>query len=172
MLYKYHPVLKVYNFQRLKWDYFGFSDHRMISRQKALNSLRMIERLSRGKGRNQLVGSQRVKPSNRAGRKIQASQISTLHGLRRKIIRKEFPRLLTKQYSHGRVQMGHIRILVVPFLNFQFCTLQEIKQNKLDNLVLFYVNTITHIYVSIQIHTFASVTYRCKCIHMFSAVFH
>lgn len=159
MLYKYHPVLKVYNFQRLKWDYFGFSDHRMISRQKALNSLRMIERLSRGKDRNQLVGSQRVKPSHGAGRKIQASQISTLHGLRRKIIRKEFPRSLTKQYSHRRVQMGHIRILVVPFLNCQFCTLQEIKQNKLENLVLFYVSTISNTHLCIYSNTHICISY-------------
>lgn len=53
--------------------------------------------------RKQLVGSQGL---NWAGRKSQASQMSTLHSLRRRIVRKEPPSLLTKQVSHARVLIG------------------------------------------------------------------
>lgn len=64
------------------------------------------KKLSRGKDRKQLVVSQGFNMRNRIGIKIQASQMPAFNGLMRKTIKKVLARLLTKQYSHGKITMG------------------------------------------------------------------
>ena len=64
-----------------------------------------------------------------------------------------------KQYSHGRVPMGHIRIFMVPLLHFQFYTLQGIEQNKLEDLVLFDVNAMSNIHLCIYSNTHIPIGY-------------
>lgn len=103
--------------------------------------------------RKQLVGSRRL---NRAGRKSQASQMSTLDGLRRKIMRKETPSLLTKQVSHGRGLMGPYQDIGDSAFKFPTLPFAGNQQNQLENLIFFCVNarsnTYLYIYSNIHIH--------------------
>ena len=116
---------------------------------KALKWLRMIDW-------KQLVGSQGLNVRNWAGRKSQASQMSTFHGLRRKLIRKEAPSLLTKQFSCGRVLMGQYQDMADSAFKFPTLPFAGNRQTKLENLVFFCVNAVsnTRLHTCSNIHSY------------------